>query len=766
MTGLKSILAGLAAALLLAAPVAAHVVSDHGGSLEMGGMSEKQLRTFETEVLGPEHAAEHARMRQAIKTGRVRAADTGPVQAAAVVPSFGGEWAAPFSIPVIGINAVMLPTGRVLWFAYPKNANKQYNGNVSVPNQAQGFIWDPARGTGPSAFKRVDPPLWRDPADGKMKPANIWCSGQALLPDGRVVVTGGNLAYTAPGGNFKGLNKVYTFNPWNETWTEQPDMGHGRWYPSQLLMRDGRMLIVGGLDESGATYSPDRDVEIFTPSPDLNGRGTIQKFGERTTSGDATLPPDGGLYPHLFWMPSGRAFVAGPHKEDSWFLHTPPLQPWNTLAGHWDDVPNPSLRRVWGSAVLVPDGPAGSKKVEQVGGSNPLQTPGMPTASAPATKTTETYTEPGGSSTNWQAGAPMQVARSHLNTVLLPDLSMVSVGGGIGVDSANNQWAVSPNHDERQVDVFDPSAQTWHLGAAAAEDRAYHSTAVLMPDGKVVSAGDDYNGSTGPGSGLDTDTAQVFSPPYLFKGSRPTISSAPDWVSWGQKFTVGTPDGNITSAVLVAPGATTHANDMSQRVVPLARNSTTGELTAPANENIAPPGYYMLYLVNAQGVPSAARWVSLSWTAVPKRTPPVWPDPPAASPPKAPAKVTPSGKPSDSKGPSIFFSRSGFNARRGRVSGRVSDASGVKSFKVGLARKGKRCRWWSRSRGRLARLGSCRRPVWIKAKLKRKGKSVLWSVTLRGRVPRGHYLVALRAVDGHGNVTTRSGTKAAKISVR
>jgi hypothetical protein len=137
------------------------------------------------------------------------------------------------------------------------------------PNTAQGWLWDPATGI----TKPVDPPLWRDPADGVLKPANIWCSGQTFTADGRLVVFGGNLRFTdseAPAGSrdFMGLNKVYTFNSWNESWTEQPDMRHGRWYPTAARMADGRIVVINGMDESGAGFKRNADVELFTPAPD------------------------------------------------------------------------------------------------------------------------------------------------------------------------------------------------------------------------------------------------------------------------------------------------------------------------------------------------------------------------------------------------------------------------------------------------------------------------------------------------------------------
>jgi hypothetical protein len=799
MTAIKTTLAGLAAAILLAAPASAHTLDAHAGSLDTGGMSEKRLHRFEVKLLGPEHAAEHARMRKAIREGETPfPASRSPRAnaAAAPAPSLGGRWNSTFGIPVIGINAVMLPTGRVLWFAYPKNPNRQY-GDKNAPNEAQAFLWDPSRGTGAGAFKRVNPPL--DPATGR--PYNIWCAGQALLPDGRVVVAGGNLAYPSDTNKtFLGLNKVFTFNPWNETWTAQPDMSHGRWYPSQVLMPDGRMLIMGGLDEHGhndangsGVYTPNLGLDVFTPSPDLDGVGKVENLGTRGDTA-ANQPPDGGLYPHLFWMPSGRVFVAGPDETDSWFLHSPPdpVSAWGgNLASpqRWDNINDPSLRRAWGSAVLLPSAnPATpSTTVEQIGGSNPIQAPGEPTTPAdqdastpgvqPSARSTESYDEAAADDT-WHAGPSMNVGRSHLNTVLLPDLSMVSIGGGLGTTGPpkpDNQWAVSGS--ERAVDIFDRTSNSWHLGATQAEDRAYHSTALLMPDGRVVSAGDDYNGAGGAGTGLDNDTAQVYEPPYLFDGdgspaARPTITSAPSFVAWGQTFHVDTPNTNITNAVLMAPGATTHANDMSQRAVPVAvQNASDGGVTITAppapndNADVALPGYYMLFLLNDKGVPSVAHWISLSWNPVPTRTAPTWTTPGGAPAPgvvmKKPAVVT-----RDLVGPSISFTRAGLDARHGVIRGRVADTSGVKSFKVALGKRGKRCRWWSRRSRHFGRRRSCRKPAWMTATLKRTGKVDRWSVRLRHRIRRGRYIVSLRAVDKRGNVSARTGADSAKLAVR
>ena len=154
------------------------------------GMSEPELRKMETAVLGPEHAAEHAEQRameeRASELGvagadAARSAGDGVTNRVSGPPAQIGQWDAPFSIPIFGIHAVMLPTGKVMWWAYP------FGDGEPRREHAQAWLWNPATG----AMKRVDPPV--NPQTGQ--PANIWCSGQSLLADGRVLVTGGNLAY-------------------------------------------------------------------------------------------------------------------------------------------------------------------------------------------------------------------------------------------------------------------------------------------------------------------------------------------------------------------------------------------------------------------------------------------------------------------------------------------------------------------------------------------------------------------------------------------
>jgi hypothetical protein len=474
----------------------------------------------------------------------------------------------------------------VMWWSYP------FGERI---NTSEAWLWDPATGQ----TKHVDPPLGQDyDGDGHRDPANIWCSGNSLLADGRVLVTGGNLEYDPAGlTNYKGLNKVYTFNPFNETWTEQPSMQHGRWYPGQLSLPDGRVVIMSGFDETG-TGVENKQIDVFTPSPDMNGVGTLTTVATRGGEGE---PHEGETYPRMFAMPDGRNLVAGPDPYDTWSF-TLGAAPGNAF--DWSEYANFDDSRLWSTTTLEPGPPSGSTRVTIMGGR-----PFAPTPQDQPLKTSITYDEanPGA---GWQPGPSLNIGRSHLNTVLLPDGEKLAVGGGVGNRGVAGQWAYED--PQRQVELFDPATNSWKLGAAQAEGRAYHSTAVLLPDARVISAGDDYN------TDQNSDTAEIYSPPYLFKGPRPRISSAPTTLSFGDRFGIGTPD-KVSRAVLMAPSATTHGDDMNQREVELQVSNTIPgagiNVVSPPSANVAPPGYYMLFLLNRKGVPSVSKWVRIDPTA-------------------------------------------------------------------------------------------------------------------------------------------------------
>jgi hypothetical protein len=199
----------------------------------------------------------------------------------------------------------------------------------------------------------------------------------------------------------------------------------------------------------------------------------------------------------------------------------------------------------------------------------------------------------------------MAFPRAYHTLTALPDGSVLATGGSRLSDGVTSSGAVF------EAELWNPDTETWRTLAAQQVPRLYHSSALLLPDGRVLVAG----GGRLPSSTItDQLNAEIYSPPYLFKGPRPTITSAPATVLHGKSFSVRTPDASrIAKVNLVKLGAVTHNFDQEQRLVPLSFQTRSGSVVvgAPANGAIAPPGYYMLFLVDTNGVPSVASFVRL-----------------------------------------------------------------------------------------------------------------------------------------------------------
>jgi hypothetical protein len=220
-------------------------------------------------------------------------------------------------------------------------------------------------------------------------------------------------------------------------------------------------------------------------------------------------------------------------------------------------------------------------------------------------------------SPSWQTVASMAFPRTYGTMVLLPDGNVFMEGGGRTTAATDLSGAVL------QGEIWSPTTQKWTTVASMVTPRLYHSTALLMPDGRVlVAGGGRFNSASEP---TDQPSAEYYLPPYFFKGARPTITSAPSAVQFGQTISVQTPDAaSIGSVVLMRIGSVTHNFNMSQNYVPLTFQVVSGGLNAqaPANGNTAPPGYYMLFIVNTNGVPSVSAIVNVSAGAGSAQSPP------------------------------------------------------------------------------------------------------------------------------------------------
>ncbi|MEP6935980.1 MAG: galactose oxidase-like domain-containing protein, partial [Nitrospirota bacterium] len=211
----------------------------------------------------------------------------------------------------------------------------------------------------------------------------------------------------------------------------------------------------------------------------------------------------------------------------------------------------------------------------------------------------------------FHAAAPMNLPRTHVNAVLLPDRTVLATGGGLKREDVPTATL--------QPEIYDPTTNTWIIGASSKVPRLYHSVALLLPDGRVVAAG----GNPDPGTHVEWNNdpneemrLDVYSPPYLFKGPRPVITAAPEEWHYGQAVDISSPQaGDIRWASLIKNGVTTHSFDTGQRLVDLPI-ATQGDgmirVTLTGAPNIAPPGGYMLFLTNNKGIPSVAHWVHVT----------------------------------------------------------------------------------------------------------------------------------------------------------
>jgi hypothetical protein len=377
------------------------------------------------------------------------------------------------------------------------------------------------------------------------------------LADGRILTVGG--ADPSP----RGIEDLWLFNPVTETWSQQPDTPLGRYYPTSTRLPDGTVLIAGGKEVDGSTNNP--TVELYTPPAAGAATGALSVVG-------AAHPT--ATYPHQLVMPDGDLLQV---DADAAYRLDP-------ATWRWTRVGPVQARRRAAAHLMLPAGPRGSTKVMMIGG---LVRNGVATANSPMID----YAAP---RTAWSTSTAMPDARAHMNVVQVPDGSAYVIGGNATGQRAN---------PTRKTLHYDPVTGRWRGMALQTSVRTYHSTAVLLPDGRIMSAGDD-------GVRGGQQSIELYSPPYLFHGARPSIVTAPRRLDHRQTFRIRTAGPTATRAVLMAPGATTHANDMNARHVRLAVTSTRTGLRATAPRlNVAPSGWYMLFVLRDNGVPSTAKWV-------------------------------------------------------------------------------------------------------------------------------------------------------------
>ncbi len=423
------------------------------------------------------------------------------------------------------------------------------------------------------------------------------CSGHSFLTDGKLLVVGGE--------PFNSVYGAWKFDPIAEIWERTAgDMTVPRWYPTALTLGDdsGRVLVASGVYNAPIPLL----MEIYSESTDSFSPVAI------TGAVDKAFPQ---LYPGLNVLPSGLVFYTpvgfsscggippGAAIESAYFSFS------DQLSGSWTDI-GVNFRFKGMSFLLLKKDPADPDRIMVVGGGTA------------ADMTTSQVIDISTPTPAWGATTVMNHARRNVNVVQLPDGTVFACGGRNELNAA-----VFP------CELYDPATDTWDLMDLLTHERAYHSVAVLLPSAKVMTTG-------GGGDGLLSinSTLEIFSPPYLFnpdgtEATRPEITSYPDpdageMVHHGASFELGILDpADVSSIVMVRPMAVTHQTDTEQRVIQLTHvPSTPGTrtVTAPSgsvypyggpagghSHSVAPKGYYMLFVLNNQGVPSEGKFVFL-----------------------------------------------------------------------------------------------------------------------------------------------------------
>jgi hypothetical protein len=476
-------------------------------------------------------------------------------------PAVSGRWEPAFRLENVAVHASVLPNGKVLFWG----RRDDLTGTLD-PHDGTPWVLDP--GT------RAQTKTANRPAHADGTSVNLFCAGHAFLPDGRLLVAGGHL------NDGNGSDQASTYDHRTNSWTPHPEMNAGRWYPTVTALPDGRMLVISG------SYQ-EHDQTINNAIPQI-----WDGHAWKETVGFFGLP----LYPRMHVAPDGRVFMAGTNAK-TYLL--------DTGANSWAALPEPGGLRRNGERQYAPSAMYDAGKVVYIGGGNDPGT-NAPTAEA------ETI-DLGAAPPAWSKTTRMHFARRHHNATLLPDGTVLVTGGTMGA-GFNDLATGRPVH---AAELWDPETGAWRLLAAEATDRCYHATAVLLPDATVLSTGGGEFNVNGPGVEPESNDlkdshrdAQIFRPPYLFRGPRPRITGAPGEVDYGEAFPVQVSGPEIEQVTWIRLPSVTHAFDENQRInfLRFAPGGGGGlTVTAPDRPEICPPGHYMLFVLSEAGVPSEAR---------------------------------------------------------------------------------------------------------------------------------------------------------------
>lgn len=472
-------------------------------------------------------------------------------------PAEAGLWSEVIQWPHIAISSANLPDGRVLsWSASETNsfpANREYSHSA---------VFDPATQT----FQTTDSNFH-----------DMFCAGVSTLENGHIVASGGN----------PDDSRTSVFNPETLGWSPLAEMNDRRWYGANLTLPNNQIFSTFAKTANNRTelYSPDSNRWTRTPNADM--QTLVDEHNQIIAVGG-----DSQWWAHVAVTPQGRVFQGGP---------TQTFHSFDPVGGGHTDALGAMIGdkvRTFGNAVTYDAG-----KLLLLGGHDTR--PGQS-----ATSTNNVYrVDMNGPAPVVTPGTPMNFARTLANSVTLPNGEILIIGGNTTGTVFSDVGSVF------QPEMYNPETDTWRVMNAIAVPRNYHSTALLLKDGRVLSAG---GGACGDGCAANHLDGQIFTPPYLFNedgtsATRPLLSDVPEVTGAGNQFAV-TASSDTQRFSMVRLSATTHHMNTDQRFLPVSsvdRGDGTYSLTMEANPNVLIAGHYWLFSVNENGTPSQGQTVQV-----------------------------------------------------------------------------------------------------------------------------------------------------------
>ncbi len=483
-----------------------------------------------------------------------------------------GEWSDPIPFGIVPVAVANLPDGRLIAWS------SQFRDDFNETGDGMTFtqIFDPSTN---STLQETVTDTNHD----------MFCPGINNLPDGRILAAGGTSS-----------ERTSIYDPVTDKWSRAADMNINRGYQGNVTLSDGSVFTLGGSWSEGVAINGGKDAELYSPQSGWVNLPNIQ--GEDLYTANDLGFEQQGLYrvdnhAWLWAAPDGRIFHAGPGEMMHW------IEPDLATGG---SVTEAGLRgtdtySMKGTTVMFDVG-----RILKVGGAEGYGTEASAGIPAKDNSLIIDINNPNNVTVTPTANT-LSLARTMHNSTVLPNGQVLVTGGLSEAEVFTDAGA------RLEAELYDPVTNAWTTVAGMQVPRTYHSVAILMTDGRVFVGGGGLCNLTYGGECVNHTDAEIYSPPYLFTdggalAARPSIS-APDEADYNSTITVtGSP--GITEFSLIRFSSATHSTNNEQRRIPVAFTGGGGNYNVSVpDRNLLPPGYYMLFALDGDGVPSVAETI-------------------------------------------------------------------------------------------------------------------------------------------------------------